>query len=157
MFFVMATPEVYRAAHHRDAFAGFSRHFVDFSTSGPDKVVWIHKRHCPDDPRSVFPVRRQKPQKHECPSPRPLPEYWLQQPEPQIGTFSRSAEETLHYRSCQGTRCEEWSSIREMLPSSRGFPLRHLQQHWGTIESVPPHYTSRRLAKFPHFNNTTTV
>ncbi|XP_065177689.1 uncharacterized protein LOC135808429 [Sycon ciliatum] len=154
-------PPDYAAQHKRDAFAGFSRHQADAvlkaaSRNPPrSEVTWVHKTHCKNDERSVYPARTVKPMAEKYPPPEPVPKYWVQVPDAQLGTFSRESEETMHYRSCQGTRCEEWSSVREMLPS-QGFPLPHLQKKWGTSGTEPPPNTSKRTKRFTHFNSTNT-
>lgn len=100
-------PPDYRPQHKRNAFAGFSRHWkahYESPSMNQRDLVWVHKRHCPDDARSIFPARSAKPLAEKLPAPKPVPSYWVQTPEAPLGTFSRQDEEDKHFRSSHG-RC----------------------------------------------------
>ena len=102
---VSTWPAEYQPQIKRNAFAGFSRHWTEQYQQPAMKqgeMVWVHKRHCPDDARSVFPTRATKPNLGQYPAPQPVPKYWVQTPHAQLGAFSRQAEEDRHFRSCQG-------------------------------------------------------
>ena len=50
------------------------------------------------------------------------------------------------------TRCEQWSTLREMLPS-RGRSEPHHQPNWGTGRAVPPSLVGTRASRFPVYDS----
>ena len=60
--------------------------------------------------------------------------------------------ETAMFVSQHHTRCEQWSTLREMLPS-RGRSEPHHQPNWGTGRAVPPSLVGTRASRFPVYDS----
>ena len=118
-------------------------------------VVWVNKRHDPTDLRSNAPVPKSK---FICEPPQSslgnnlVPEYWRRETQPALKTFSRHLEEAKWYPSSQATRCEEWSTLRQMFPS-KGVPNRGICPRWGTGMPVSPVFHPQLEKRFPHINS----
>ncbi|CAH1791022.1 unnamed protein product [Owenia fusiformis] len=115
-----------------------------------EETVWVNKRYIPTDFRSTAPVPRYK-----IVAPNLLPEpprYWVPLGEASLKTFDRAGDEESIYPSQPSSRCEEWSTLRQMLPS-RGRPYRHSPPNWGTGASAPPQWTGKNQGRFPHINS----
>lgn len=114
-------------------------------------VVWVNKRHDPQDLRSNAPVQRSK---FICDPPvaTTVPEHWARETQPSLKTFSRHLEEEKWYPSSPATRCEEWSTLRQMLPS-KGVPSRSIYPRWGTGMALPPPFHPKSQKHFPHINS----
>ncbi|XP_002131682.3 uncharacterized protein LOC100182412 [Ciona intestinalis] len=109
--------------------------FGDYKYIKPQPVtsaetVWVSRPYDPLDSRDSAPVPRHK----TLDSPRPvhdLPKEWLPLRERSLRETTRRSEEKHIYPSLRTTRCEDWSTLREMLPS-RGRPKRIEHPKWGT-------------------------
>ena len=114
-------------------------------------VVWVNKRHDPQDLRSNAPVQKSK---FICEQPVDIsvPEHWKRETQPALKTFSRHFEEEKWYPSSQATRCEEWSTLRQILPS-KGVPDRVICPRWGTGMALPPRLHPQSQKHFPHINS----
>lgn len=114
-------------------------------------VVWVNKRHDPQDLRSNAPVQRSK---FLCDPPvdAKVPEHWRRETQPALKTFSRHLEEEKWYPSSQATRCEEWSTLRQILPS-KGIPSRTICPRWGTGMALTPAFHHNNQKRFPHINS----
>ena len=62
--------------------------------------------------------------------------------------INRRAEEKHIYPSLRITRCEEWSTLREMLPS-RGRPIRFEHPKWGTGVGLGPKMVPGKAKRHP--------
>ncbi|PFX26350.1 uncharacterized protein LOC111329084 [Stylophora pistillata] len=121
-------------------------------TIQPDRndVVWVNKRHDPLDLRSNAPVQRSK---FICgPPDMAVDNHWKRETHPSLKTFSRHLEEEKWYPSTQATRCEEWSTLRQMFPS-KGVPDRVLCPRWGTGLPLAPRFHPKIQKRFPHINS----
>lgn len=113
-------------------------------------VVWVNKRHDPQDLRSNAPVQRSK---FICgPPDMAVGQHWRRETQPALKTFSRHMEEEKWYPSNQATRCEEWSTLRQILPS-KGVPGRVICPRWGTGLSGQPSFQPKIETCFPHINS----
>lgn len=66
--------------------------------------------------------------------------------------ISRRSEEKQTYPSYRITRCEDWSTLREMLPSS-GRPEKVSSEHWGTSITEPPAMVPDYPKRHPAINS----
>lgn len=120
-----------------------------------NEVVWVNKRYIPTDLRSNAPVPRSKfvyeqmPDSHAA---KKLPQHWKHDVNQSLKTFSRHMEEEKWYPSSQATRCEEWSTLRQMFPS-KGVPERLTNPRWGTGLPFPPRFQPGVEKRFPHMNS----
>lgn len=113
------------------------------------ETVWVTKRYVPTDLRLTAPVPR-----HKLLAPRrlPIPErHWIPAGDPPLRSFERSASAFI-YRSHPSTRCEEYSTLRQMLPSY-GSVGRLNPPNWGTSLSLPPLIEDRPQKRFPLVNS----
>ena len=118
-------------------------------------VVWVNKRYIPTDLRSNAPVPRSKfVYEQNAPSSlsAKIPQHWKQDVNQSLKTFSRHLEEEKWYPSSQATRCEEWSTLRQMFPS-KGIPERQTNPRWGTGLPLSPHFQLGTEKRFPHINS----
>jgi len=131
----------------------WSRHAFN-DGQGDGSTVWVTKRYKPTDLRVTAPVPRQKLMAPEVKDlPRPA-DHWMP---PRHASWHTSAASRDHeanaiYRSQPSTRCEEFSTLREMLPSN-GRPVRSRPPNWGTWYAQPPHLQSDNQRRFPHINS----
>lgn len=136
-------------------FAGFSRHFwaEKVSKDATNNVTWVNRWYNPRDLRDCAPLQTRKFPTQRSSDLTSVPAHWVPQPEAPLSTFSRTAEEKGGpYGSSPSTRCESWSTLRQMLPS-QGWPQRHRPPKWGTDLSTPPNWYNRRQARIPHINS----
>lgn len=136
-------------------FAGFSRHFwaEKVPKDAANSVTWVNRWYNPKDLRDCAPLQTRKFPAQPTPNISSIPAHWVPQPEAPLSTFSRTAEEKAGpYGSSPSTRCESWSTLRQMLPS-QGWPQRHCPPKWGTNISTAPDWYSRRQTRFPHINS----
>lgn len=113
-------------------------------------VVWVNKRHDPQDLRSNAPVQRSK---FICgPPDMQVALHWRRETLPSLKTFSRHLEEEKWYPSSQATRCQEWSTLRQILPS-KGIPQREICPRWGTGMPLSPSFHPITQKHFPHINS----
>lgn len=138
----------------------YSRYLQDLEQSekeiqeGQDEMpeaetVWVTKRYIPTDLRSTAPVPR-----HKLLAPRSLPmaeRHWIPTSDPPLRSFERSVS-ALFYRSHQSTRCEDYSTLRQMLPSA-GSVSRLNPPNWGTSLSLPPIIVDKPTKRSPLVNS----
>ncbi len=120
----------------------------DSNTS--NETVWVTKRYIPTDLRVNAPVPRHKllaPDVKQLPRPA---DHWIP-PRLEPRTSSGKRESTI-YSSQPSTRCEEWSTLRQMLPSA-GRPMRIRPPNWGTGAAQPPMLNNDIQRRFPHINS----
>lgn len=113
-------------------------------------VVWVNKRHDPLDLRSNAPVQRSK--FISGPPDMAVDNHWKRETQPSLKTFSRHLEEEKWYPSTQATRCEEWSTLRQMFPS-KGVPDPVISPRWGTGLPLAPRFHPKNQQRFPHINS----
>lgn len=136
-------------------FAGFSRHFWDENVTkdATNSVTWVNRWYNPRDLRDCAPVQTRKFPTQPSAKLSTVPSHWVPQPEAPLSTFFRSAEEKVGpYGSSPSTRCESWSTLRQMLPS-QGWAQRQCPPKWGTDISTAPKWCIRRQTRFPHINS----
>lgn len=139
------------------SFAGYSKHFWTerIPVRQNNKLIWSNRWYNPSDLRFITPVQAVK-----FPTSQPnasnAPAHYVPVCEPSIKSFSRASKEKDVYPRCQSTRCEEWSTLRQMYPS-KGHVLRHLPPKWGTDFDTESHWSKRRQTRFPHINSPMTV
>ncbi|KAJ8045758.1 hypothetical protein HOLleu_08831 [Holothuria leucospilota] len=78
--------------------------------------------------------------------------HWVPLGEASLRSISRSGEENQIFVSATSTRSEEWSTLRQILPSI-GRPQRQRPPNWGTGLARPPHMTEIKQSRFPHVNS----
>lgn len=148
----------YNAQRQQEA-RGYLRQYDQYQQlplSQPE-TVWVTKRYTPTDLRVSAPVPRHKPIAADVKT-LPVPEsHWLTPREPSPWAYTREIDSlkgasSFRYSSHPSTRSEEWSTLRQMLPSS-GSPSRHRPPNWGTGYAPPPSMESRCQNKFPHVNS----
>lgn len=113
------------------------------------ETVWVTKRYIPTDLRVTAPVPR-----HKLVAPRTLPvadPHWVPPIDPPLRSFDRGPESFI-FKSHPSTRCEEYSTLRQMLPSN-GSLYRISPPNWGTGCGVPVYYTERPQRRFPTINS----
>lgn len=140
----MATSEVKRG------FGGYTRHF--WSANIPKKpynhLTWVNRRYTPADPRSIGPAPTHKLQAGSV-SPSSIQTYWVTRPEPTPQSYSRREGFGGACPSSPATRSEEWSTLRQMLPS-KGHYVRQRPQRWGTSEDLAlPDVSHTRPNQYP--------
>ena len=114
-------------------------------------MVWVTQRYTPTDLRVTAPVPRHKPMAVDVKTLPVPPAHWLNPRELSPWEYTRETS-SLNYQSHPSTRSEEWSTLRQMLPSS-GRPCKTRPPNWGTGYNRPPSMTSNHLQKFPHINS----
>ncbi|XP_060568421.1 uncharacterized protein LOC132727024 [Ruditapes philippinarum] len=126
------------------------KEILDGEQEAPEvETVWITKRYAPTDLRLSAPVPR-----HKLLAPRQLPvpeRHWMPAGDPPLRSFERSTS-ALIYRSHQSTRCEDYSTLRQMLPSE-GSVRKINPPSWGTSYSLPPLCIDRPAKRFPLVNS----
>ncbi|WAR20532.1 hypothetical protein MAR_002370 [Mya arenaria] len=113
------------------------------------ETVWVTKRYTPLDMRSSAPVPR-----HKLLAPRQLPaaeRHWIPSMDPPLRSFERSRSD-FFYKSHPATRCEDYSTLRQMLPS-RGSIGKLNPPNWGTHLSLPPLISENAPRRFPLVNS----
>ncbi|XP_039272315.2 uncharacterized protein LOC120346619 [Styela clava] len=111
------------------------------------QVVWVANSYDPLDLRSTIPVSRHK----------FLNETGRQLPKINKTIECRSKrgkryEKSDIYPTMPSTRCEEWSTLRQMLPS-QGSPLKPFPPNWGTGVTPKPPLSSSLQCRFPIINS----
>lgn len=127
-------------------YGGFTRHY--WAASIPRKsyntLVWVNRWSNPLDLRHTTPSQASK-FVSTPPLASKVPLYWVPVPEAPLKSFSRAAEEKRVYDSFPATRGEEWSSMRQMLPS-KGYHKGSKPPRWGTSQEITSiNYISRPL------------
>lgn len=113
------------------------------------ETVWVTKRYVPTDLRSTAPVPRHKLLASKS---LPIPErHWIPAGDPPLRSFERSTSAFI-YRSHPATRCEDYSTLRQMLPSY-GSIRKINPPSWGTSLSLPALISERPPKRFPLVNS----
>lgn len=145
-----------RSCTERRCYPGYSRHL--WSTQLPQhnkhtQLVWVNRWYTPDDLRTIAPVQRHKFLAQPVPSLSSLPDHWVPPSEAPLKVFSRAAEEEgVYASSAPSSRCEQWSTLRQMLPSN-GHCIQHIPPKWGTGFATPPSRSQRTPKQLPHINS----
>ena len=138
----------------------YHRHLLDLQAEekrraqggGPDdETVWVTRRYNPQDLRVLAPVPRHK---LIVPKVRPLPlaeQHWIPVTDPPLRSFQRDREPVM-FASYASTRCEDWSTLRQMLPS-RGSAHKVRPPSWGMGQGLPPNIFPLSAGRLPHFNS----
>ncbi|XP_059178170.1 uncharacterized protein LOC131957392 [Physella acuta] len=118
------------------------------------ETTWITKRYDPLDERFTVPVPRHKlmyPNKVQLSE---ADKHWIPVSDPPLAAFERHVNRShcQVYISHPATRSEDWSTLRQMLPTY-GNILVPEQPHWGIAMSRPGVATSRMSARHPHVNS----
>ena len=148
-------------------FGGYSKHYwtVSIPRTPYNKLTWTNRRYTPADLRSIMPVQAHKFIGGSRP-PSSLQQCWVPRPEPPPQTYSahpRPAtsgsrlEGHLMCPSSPATRSEEWSTLRQMLPS-KGHYLKQKPEKWGTSGALAlPYISQSRPNHFPKINSLMTM
>ena len=83
-------------------------------------LVWKINGCSPRDPRNTIPVSKYN---SFCTG-TTLPDDWRRPQEQPIQFYSRHNEETTYLKFSLANRCSEWSTLRQMLPSTRLYPIK---------------------------------
>ena len=113
------------------------------------QTVWVTKRYIPTDLRSTAPVPR-----HKLLAPKVLPKAdsnWVPNMDPPLRSFERPTG-PLIFVSHPSSRCEEFSTLRQMFPST-GSSWKESPPSWGTSYGFPPLLISRPPKRFPKINS----
>ena len=113
------------------------------------QTVWVTKRYIPTDLRATAPVAR-----HKLLAPQSLPAadaHWVPSIDPPLRSFERTPSRVI-FVSHPSSRCEEFSTLRQMLPSSGSF-WRRSPPNWGTSFGNPPALIDRPPGRFPKINS----
>ncbi len=137
-------------------FAGYTHHY--WSAKIPrDKyndLVWVNRWYSPADLRSSAPVQRYKFLAQPRPTSGSLPKHWVPVSEAPLKSFSRASEEKEMQVSDPASRSEEWSTLRQMLPSKGHCQYTHKKiPKWGLAISHPPPWSSTKPKRYPHMNS----
>jgi len=109
------------------------------------ELVWIMQPCNHDDLRHNIPVPRNK---FLYFHPPPKLDFALQPTETVLPKWGKKWAKPP-CDSVMSTRCEDWSSLREMLPS-RGIPvIRRIPPNCGTGPSSPPDFVFKKIKHFP--------
>lgn len=135
-------------------FAGYTRHFwsAKIPKDKQNELVWVDRWYPPADLHSSAPVQRYK----FLAQPRPtyLPKHWVPLSEAPLKSFSRASEEKQIQISDPASRSEEWSTLRQMLPSRGHCQYTHKKTpRWGMTASLPPPWSSTKTKRYPHINS----
>lgn len=136
-------------------FSGYSRHVwsAQLPKQGKhDQLVWANRWYTPEDLRAIAPVQRHKFLAQPQPCLSSLPPHWVPLSEAPLKSFSRAIEEKNVYASAPSSRCEQWSTLRQMLPS-KGHCVRHNPPKWGTGFATPPSWSRGTPRRLPHINS----
>lgn len=136
-------------------FSGYSKHYwsIQIPKDAWNDLVWVNRWHNPKDLRSSNPVPRHKfltqPKLHK------LPSHWVPLTEAPLSAFSRAKEEKGIYNTTPSSRCEQWSTLRQMFPS-RGHSQHKLPAKWGTDKAALSNWSPFKPKRFPHINSSMT-
>ncbi|KAK3599191.1 hypothetical protein CHS0354_041031 [Potamilus streckersoni] len=112
------------------------------------QTVWVTKRYIPTDLRLTAPVPRHKLVARGLPPPDPN---WIPVGEPPLRSFVREPERRI-FSSHPSTRCEHYSTLRQMLPSKGSIWKPH-PSNWGTADTFPSLYRDQPPKRFPLVNS----
>lgn len=117
--------------------------------------VWVVRTFNPKEPRTTgtVPVPRHK---FLYPGPEKVhdvPNDWCLHVDPPIFSYAVPSYQKRFYPSSQATRCEEWSTLRQTLPT-RGILKRESSQRWG-VGKMPsqPKTAENNPKRYPHINS----
>ncbi|ESO90126.1 hypothetical protein LOTGIDRAFT_204264 [Lottia gigantea] len=110
-------------------------------------LVWVTKRYIPTDLRVSAPVPRRKIVTSELP---PLDRNWKIASDQSLRSFERRDDRV--YLSHPSTRSEEWSTLRQSLPS-RGTMFKPNPPNWGSGYSGTSSFSGNRPKRFPLVNS----
>ncbi|XP_046847844.1 uncharacterized protein LOC124441420 [Xenia sp. Carnegie-2017] len=117
-----------------------------------DEIVWVKKRYTPTDLRQTAPTSRRKFVAYPAIK-SGVPQVWRRPVDAPSHIFARDSEESRLLPYSHATRCEEWSTLRQILPSV-GYIQMKASPRWGT---GPPHkyinYNRKAPSRFPHINS----
>merc|ERR1711963_103219 len=114
---------------------------------GPE-TVWVTKRYNPQDLRVLAPVPRHKLVVDKLPT--PTEKHWVPVTDPPLRSFER--QNSGVFASYPSTRSEDWSTLRQMLPTS-GCPHKVKPPNWGTGQGPPPFMLTRERTRLPKVNS----
>ncbi len=144
-------------------FGGYSKHYwtVSIPRKPYNQLTWTNRRYTPTDLRNTMPVQAHKFIGHSMP-PSSMQQCWVPRFEPNPQTYSANprpgtsgppAEGHLMCPSSPATRSEEWSTLRQMLPS-KGHYLKQKPEKWGTSgELALPTVSQHSPGHFPKINS----
>ena len=124
-----------------------------------DEVVWVSSTYNPNRPQTSaakVPVPR-----YNLVYPMPdrlsnVPVEWRLHTNPPIYSYSRQSEEKSFYPSTPATRCQEWSTLRELFPS-KGRHTKEPSYRWGTgptfFRPIPTTREKKQGSEFSHINS----
>ena len=130
---------------------GYTRNITPLN----NEVVWVMRQYNPTEQRTkgIVPVPRHK---FLYPSPEKLqdvPRDWCLDTDRPIYSYSAPLNQQRIYPSTHATRCEEWSTLRQNLPTRELFE-RKSGPNWGVGKMpVPPKTTDRKAKRYPHINS----
>ena len=113
------------------------------------EVVWVRKRYDPTDLRFTVPTPRYK--LVVPPELPPVDKHWVPKAmDPPLRCLDRDLKRDGIYifPSSPCTRSEEWSTLRQILPS-RGIHVKVSPPNWGTGSGHTPYYTARLKRRYP--------
>ncbi|BFZ12474.1 hypothetical protein BsWGS_15513 [Bradybaena similaris] len=119
------------------------------------EIVWISSR-LPQGPKPVPRFKHRLPKLLE-----PLQEHdkhWLPVSDPALASFLRATSKgpRLFYRSHPATRCEQWSTLMQMVPS-HGFTNKDKPKRWGIASSAPQSSLATVPERLPLVNSCMTT
>lgn len=113
-------------------------------------TVWVTKRYSPTDQRVQVPVPRYKLLRSAILP--PVEKDWVPPSNPPLRSFHRTQSKI--YAPFPSTRCEDFSTLRQMLPSS-GSVHKERPPNWGTghVYAHLPIVSERAPTRFPRVNS----
>ncbi|KAK7000043.1 hypothetical protein BgiMline_009734 [Biomphalaria glabrata] len=120
----------------------------------PDiETVWIIKKYDPNDERTIAPVPRYKlvTPRHE---PVFIERHWIPKSETPFTVFRERtySDPKIFHLSHPATRSQEWSTLRQMLPTFNSVS-RVEQQNWGVSSSGIATPVIKMPERMPHINS----
>lgn len=117
-----------------------------------DEIVWVQRRIDSIDPRFTAPVGRYRVLLADPRTlPAPVDPAWHRAPEYQQSQFWRPWEK-ISYVTQRNSRSEEWSTLRQMLPSRGYFKPSRLTK-WGIEVGRAPSPTDEPQLRFPQIRS----
>ncbi|XP_066935991.1 uncharacterized protein [Clytia hemisphaerica] len=121
------------------------------------EVVWVNKRYIPTELRSTAPVPRHKflndKEKGKAAASADTIKEWMKPIiSPPITDYQRPSSEEQFSQSSHANQCQEWSTLRQMLPS-KGTVSAKAPPQWGTGQSEPISFRIQRKSRFPKINS----
>ena len=124
---------------------------------GEGGVVWVNKRYIPIELRSTAPVPRHKFLNNSGQTRQGSSDEkeWMKPIiDSSVTCYKRGPQEYAFHKASPASQCQEWSTLRQMLPS-KGAPFRQSPPQWGTNPPDPPTSirTRERRTRFPIINS----